>query len=142
MKNIFIILIFAVAACADAQTITIKESPDRVNYYTIAPNLSQQTLSDKTQTKKPNRYYLFGDPNLERVSTGKLVVSFESEPNIEEFSERYHLTNPKRISRMFYTWVFENASDIDDLNLAAQIGANETNVRYAKPDWISTVAIQ
>ncbi|MDR1911090.1 MAG: hypothetical protein LBQ52_01920 [Helicobacteraceae bacterium] len=142
MKKIYIILVFAIAACADAQTITIKESPNQVNYYTIAPNQSPQTLSDKTQARKPNRYYLFGDANLERVSTGKLVVSFENEPNIEEFSERYHLTNSKRISQMFYTWVFENASDIDDLNLAAQIGANETNVRYAKPDWISTATIR
>ncbi|MDR1452207.1 MAG: hypothetical protein LBI57_07780 [Helicobacteraceae bacterium] len=136
------LLILAVALTSYAQTITIKESPDQSRFYTIAPPNESVSAKSAASKRLKNRYYLFGDPSLERVSMGEIIVSFAKETDITAFGERYHLKNPRRISVKFHSWIFENASELDDLSLAAQIGANEPNIRYAKPNWLSTAITQ
>jgi hypothetical protein len=139
---------FAIAIALFGETIAIKEAPNQTNFYTIAPIARDRNASakgyapDRAQFSKPNRYYLFGDPNLEKISTGYIAVGFEIEPDITAFSERYNLKNPRKINRKFCAWIFENGGAIDDLSVAAQIGANEPNIRYAKPVWKSTFAPQ
>jgi hypothetical protein len=127
-----------------AGAIEIKEAPNKSRFYTIAPQEQNASVKNYAngRSPKPNRYYLFGNPNMEAVSTGYIIVGFESEPDIEAFSDRYDLQKPRRISRKFYTWIFENGGDLDDLSLAALIGANEPNIRYAKPEWRSTATTQ
>jgi hypothetical protein len=137
LKRLFIFSLIAIGAIAE--TISIKESPDRVFYYEVAREAQPNALQ---AAQKPNRYYLFGDPNMERVSTGYLIVSFATEIDVEAFCAKYELKNPRKISRKLNTWVFENAGDLDDLRAAARIGDNETNVLYAKPDWLATAKLQ
>lgn len=136
MKPLFVVLIAAFVL--SAQTLTIKESPGRNTRYEIATESSAKSLS----SAKGSRYFLYGDPAQERRSTGKLIVGFEHEIDVAAFAAKWKLENPKRISRMFVTWVFDNVSPSDDLTLAAAIGAQEEGIRFAKPEWATSRTVK
>lgn len=123
------------AALLGATQLVIKESPDRTVIYEKAPApASAKSLSPQS---RGTRYLINGDPLQVRESTGRLIIGFENEIDAQGFAARWHLANPRRISRMFVTWAFDNASAIDDAALAAQIGAQEPGIRFAKPEWMT-----
>jgi hypothetical protein len=155
MTRYLLPLIGAVALCAEP--IVIKESPNRNGYYEIAPKsvqATQQTQDGKRHVKldrnrgsgvTTNRYYKNGDPADEYVSTGSLIVSFSAEKSpteIDAFAAKWKLGVSKQISKMFHTWVFNNLSEDDDLTLASKIGQSESDISFAKPDFIAKIKIQ
>jgi hypothetical protein len=167
MKLYLLALISAGTLCA--QTLVIKESPNRNGYYTIAPapqesaaKSSSSESAAQTPTRfyrsvdlkerissavavKPNRFYRYGDPSQEYVSTNALIVSFEGVKDAEAinaFAAKWNLSNPRQISVMFNTWVFDNPSSDDDLTLSSKIGQGESDIRFAKPDFIAHIEIK
>ncbi|MDR1452209.1 MAG: hypothetical protein LBI57_07790 [Helicobacteraceae bacterium] len=158
MKRYLLPLIGAVVLCAEP--IAIKESPNRTGYYEIAPQ-SAQIAAPQTQNNQPigfvkpdrnrisgakaNSYYKNGDPSQEYVSTGSVIISFDSEKtqsDIEAFASKWQLSNAKQISQMFHTWTFSNDSSDDDLTLVSKIGRAESDISFAKPDFIAKVKIR
>jgi hypothetical protein len=153
-------LIGAVMLCAEP--IVIKESPNRNGYYEIAPQTDQTALRVQSRIRpvdlvklklnresgigvKTNRYYKNGDPSDEWVSTGSLIVSFSAEKtrdDIEAFAKKWNLSVSKQISKMFHTWLFKNLSEDDDLTLASKIGQAESDISFAKPDFIAKIKLQ
>jgi hypothetical protein len=162
MKLYLLALLSAGTLCA--QTLVIKESPNRNGYYTIAPapqESAAQSSNSETPTRfyrsgdlkerisasavKPNRFYRYGDPSQEYVSTNALIVSFEGVKDAEainDFAAKWNLSNPRQISVMFNTWVFDNPSSDDDLTLSSKIGQGESDIRFAKPDFIAHIEIK
>ncbi|MDR2033716.1 MAG: hypothetical protein LBP89_03695 [Helicobacteraceae bacterium] len=167
MKLCLLALLGAVTLCA--QTLVIKESPNRNGYYTIAPapqesaaqssgnesaaqtparfyrsgDLKKRISSDNAV--KPNRFYRYGDPSQEYVSTNALIVSFADAKDAEainNFAAKWNLSNPRQISVMFNTWVFDNPSSDDDLTLSSKIGQSESDIRFAKPDFIAHIEMK
>ncbi|MDR0664804.1 MAG: hypothetical protein LBF86_04700 [Helicobacteraceae bacterium] len=143
MKRYLLPLALAMIACAEpivvAETIEIKESPNKNGYYAIAP---QTPNAQSTDSVKSNRYYKNGDPQQEYVSTGSVIVSFsvaKSQSEIEAFAAKWKLSNAKQINEMFHTWAFNNISSYDDLTLASKIGQEESDISFAKPDFIAKI---
>jgi hypothetical protein len=144
------------AAVLCAEPIVIKESPNRNGVYTIAPQ-SVQSAQAAPQSAikgfikpnrgfgsgiKTNRYYKNGDPSDEYISTGSLIVSFEAEKTqseIDAFATKWNLSVSKQISKMFHTWVFRNVSNDDDMTLAGKIGQEESDISFAKPDFVAKI---
>ena len=133
MRTLLLVTVFLTAICAQ---VAVKEAPGRSVIYELAPEKKGSAKSVAPgENQKGSRYYINGDGDRPIESTGTLIVSFTGEVDAKAFAARWDLQNPRRLSRSFATWAFENASGVDDAALASQIGASEPNIRFAKPEW-------
>ncbi|GHV03163.1 hypothetical protein AGMMS50229_01480 [Campylobacterota bacterium] len=135
-KAILMILAAALSACAE--TITIVDAPEATTEYTVVP--SARSASGGASAK-PMRFYRNGDKNDEVVATGKIIVSFTGKTDAAAFAKRWGLTNVQLLNEMFNTFVFDNPTADDDVTISAKIAKNESNIRYAKPDFEAKVTL-
>ncbi|MGE4294300.1 MAG: hypothetical protein AB7E49_01185 [Campylobacterales bacterium] len=129
-----ILLAFSIAVWTLQAGMVVQESADRRVVYEKAPAAAAKSVAP---LQRGTRYFIDGDPAQERHSTGRVIVGFESDVDAAAFAQRWQLENPRRISRLFVTWVFDNRSALDDAALASRIAAEEPLIRFAKPEWTS-----
>jgi hypothetical protein len=124
-----------------AADIVIKDEKGRLESYTIVPK-GMQKKSLEIESGKENRYYLYGDPNMEAISNGFIIIAFKTPVNIDEFSAKYNLLKAGAISEKKLLYLFENKSAFNDLSLCAEITAQNSEIRYARPDFKSNAKIE
>lgn len=123
-----LILFFTLSLSLQADLL-IKESPDRVVPYQKDESRGAKSLQNS------KIYYPYGDTTQAKIPTGKLIISFKTPVNLDEFAAAWELTNRKQISQMFDSWVFDtNGNEVEK---ASEIGKLDY-IRYAKPEWQST----
>lgn len=127
------LILSLIATLLMAGSYTLKEAPGRSTVYEKAPERTDRSLSPSR-----NIYYINGDRDRPIEARNRIVVSFTEEPNLERFMAAFDLSNPRRINRLYHSWLFEIAPGADPVALSAEIAAKRDDLRYAKPEWIAT----
>lgn len=121
--RIFISVFFATLLIAD--NMIILERPNkRVPY--------SEGFSNERSLTGEEVYYPYGDKSRAKIATGRLIVSFYGEVDIEKFATMWNLSEPVQISSSFNSWIFKANGSV--LRTASEIGKLD-NIRYATPEW-------
>jgi hypothetical protein len=75
------------------------------------------------------------------VTTGRVIVAFETAEDYEAFAAAHGLEFVKEINSRKPTALFRNASGRNDVITASTLGALP-GVRYATPDWVAPVGLR